>query len=108
MRKGWKNLTIREETHDKVRFLSDVLGKKYSTFVSELIDELFECASDLKPNGTGYIMLTGARGKLIVNIFGRSHLISGSFTMPTTASDAECDKLVTQKINEAVEADKNE
>jgi len=111
MVKGWTNIATRNETYDKIRFLSDCFGMKYSKFLAELINNLFECANSLKPDGNGVILYTGERMSLHINVVGKSTIISGTFDGvpdPDYLSIKEECQIVKQKTEKILNSERNE
>ena len=75
--KKYKSLRVSPETHGNFKYVALALGIDLSDLLANLSRELFEIFSEFK-RGTANIMYTESRGKLIINAFGKSRVISGT------------------------------
>ncbi len=75
--KGYKSINVSERGFSQLEFICDRLGKSKSQFMSELLEQVFDIFSDLKPKTTNiYYLATG--NNLIINAVGQSYLITGT------------------------------
>jgi len=103
--KVFKTVKLEEESFSQLSFICDRLGKKKSVFMRELLEQLFDIFSDLKPK-TANIFYLPTGNKLIINAVGQSYLVTGTFPMPTEATPEQVDSEVKRLCEEAFDANK--
>lgn len=105
--KVFKTIKVEEKSFSQLSFICDRLGKKKSIFMKELLENLFDIFSDLKPK-TANIFYLPTGNKLIINAVGQSYLITGTFPMPTEATPEQVDSEVKRLCEETFSKDYEE
>jgi hypothetical protein len=79
---------------------------KKSVFMHLLLENVFDIFSNLK-KGAG-ITFDSSGNKLIIISYGKPMVITGTFQMPTSATDKECDAEVKKLCESAFDAQNKE
>ena len=91
MTKKWKTIRCSQSVFDRLDFISKVLNRKKSAFLDELFIQFFDIFSEFE---SANIMYTSERQKLIINAYGKSNLIVGTYTAPTAKQESKVPAIV--------------
>ena len=105
--KVFRTIKLEELSFSQLSFICDRLGKKKSVFMKELLEQLFDIFSDLKPNSANIFYL-GSGNQLIINAVGQSYLVTGSFQKPANAPDSEIDYEVRKRVERDFDSQQSE
>jgi len=97
MNKDFKNVAIHKSTYDKARLLAKIQDRSIASVVEDLISKVFDVAGTFTEANLEFeTCITESR--LVIEVKGRNRLITGSFEVPTSATDKQTDKAIRKRL----------
>ena len=91
MTKKWKTIRCSQSVFDRLDAISKILNRNKSAFLEELFTELFESCNHLR---NGNVMYTSVMGKVILNWYGKSTVLVGTFPPPNLEQESKVPAIV--------------
>ena len=98
MNNSFKTIKIKEASHDKLRFISQLLNEPQCDVISSIADQIFELFIGFKTIESIEWDKRVLANNLTLTIYGDRRIISNMLTIPKNTPNRKIDKMIKKDI----------